>query len=223
MSEIGTTRVPEEAERGNVPFLNVANQLTIARLLLSIVFFVILALLGHGVFGTAYRTLVLNIAIAVFVLAVITDFLDGYIARRWHLVSTFGRIADPFVDKIVIVGGFIMLIDVSPLIEPWFAVIILIREFLVSGLRSFLESRGISFGATFTGKAKMLLQSIAVPAVLIHEANFSERASTVLKEIRPLPEISLYITLALLTATLISTIGSCVGYVRRAVQRLREE
>ena len=222
MSEAGTEKLIEGTDRENGRLLNVPNQLTIARLLLSVVFFVLLALEGNQVFGTAHHSLILNIAAGVFVLAVTTDFLDGYLARRWGLISTFGRIADPFADKIVICGGFIMLIGVAgTLIKPWFAVVILFREFLVSGLRSFLESRGIAFGATLSGKLKMLLQSIAIPVVLLHEANFSPRSTNSLNEIPHLPWILNYFIIGLLAFTLIATVFSCVGYLRRATKLLR--
>ena len=203
-------------------FLSIPNQLTLARLALSVVFFVLLGLEEHGVFGATSRSFILNIANLVFVLAVTTDFLDGYLARRWRLVSNFGRIADPFVDKIVICGGFIMLIGVAPdLVKPWFAVVILFREFLVSGLRSFLEARGVPFGATLSGKLKMLLQSIAIPAVLIHEANFSPSSTTALSEPGALTSVTYWTVVALLAITLLSTLVSCLLYVARAIVLLR--
>lgn len=195
--------------------LNIPNQLTLARLILSVVFFVLLALDEHETFGDS-RRLVRNLAMVLFVLAVSTDFLDGYLARRWGLTSTFGRIADPFVDKIVICGSFIMLIDVSPLVQPWFAVVILFRELLVSGLRSFLESRGIPFGASWSGKIKMFAQSVAIPVVLFYEANFSPSSDSWLAALFK------YLSIGLLTVTLLSTVGSSVGYLRRAVSALRD-
>jgi len=213
-SDPRTPETPAGAGTRNLP-----NQLTVARLVLSVVFFVLLALATHGSFQEDKR-LALNISSLIFVLAVITDFLDGYLARKWHLTSTFGRIADPFADKIVICGGFVMLTGVAPrLVEPWFAVVIMFREFLVSGLRSFLESRGVAFGAALSGKLKMMLQSVAIPAVLFYEANVAEAAA-------PgglLARTSYWITAGLLAATLVVTLASCVGYVQRAIRLIREE
>jgi CDP-diacylglycerol--glycerol-3-phosphate 3-phosphatidyltransferase len=209
-----------QSERpGSRNLLNIPNQLTILRLVLSVVFFVLLGLLGHGTFAGSGQGLVLNLSAALFVLAVATDFLDGFLARRWGLVSTFGRIADPFVDKIVICGGFIMLIGVSRLIEPWFAVVIVFREFLVSGLRSFLESRGTAFGAALSGKLKMVVQSITIPVVIVYEANFAATARTSPPE--PLADSLRLVTMAFLALTLVLTLASCVGYVQRAVRLLR--
>ena len=109
---------PDTPEPERERLWNIPNQLTVARLILSVVFFVILALENHGKtfdkFGPMKINLLLNISIVVFVLAVITDFLDGYLARKWKLTSTFGRIADPFADKIVVCGAFIMLTGVTP-------------------------------------------------------------------------------------------------------------
>lgn len=198
--------------------LNIPNQLTIARLLLSLVFFVVLALDEHEVFGTTHRQLVLNFSLVLFVLAVSTDFLDGFLARRWGMTSTFGRIADPFADKIIICGGFIMMIDVSELVQPWFAVTVLFREFLVSGLRSFLESRGIPFGASWSGKIKMVSQSITIPVILFYEANFplipGQEPSWISRGFE-------WLSILLLATTLVSTVGSSVGYLRRANIALR--
>jgi CDP-diacylglycerol--glycerol-3-phosphate 3-phosphatidyltransferase len=197
---------------------NIPNQLTIARLVLSVVFFVLLALETHGTFAGESQS-ILNISLVIFVLAVVTDVLDGYLARKWKLTSTFGRIADPFADKIVVCGGFVMLTGVAPaLVEPWFAVVIIFREFLVSGLRSFLESRGVAFGAAWSGKVKMMVQSLTIPAILFHQANLSTLpAGTSL-----VATFSHWLTLVLLVATLILTITSCSGYIQRAVKLIRE-
>ena len=205
---------------------NIPNQLTMARLVLSVVFFVLLALQNHGktfgTFETHKINLVLNLSLAVFILAVITDLLDGYLARKWGMVSTFGRIADPFADKIVVCGGFIMLIGVTPrLVEPWFAVVVVFREFLVSGLRSFLESRGVAFGAVWSGKAKMVIQSITIPLVLFYEANIAWVSEPTQKGWLA---VTMYrLTICFLVLTLVATLGSAVGYVRRAIQLIRTE
>lgn len=201
------------------------NQLTLARLLLSAIFFLILALESHGTFAPESRSIVLLIATLLFILAVLTDFLDGYLARRWKMVSTFGRIADPFADKILICGGFIMLIGIAPqFVEPWFAVVIVVREFLVSGLRSFFESKGVAFGAVFIGKLKMFVQSVAVPVTLGFVALYpdaGETSSSGVVEDVPAgsPQAILYwIVIASLTATLVLTVASCADYVQRAMR-----
>jgi CDP-diacylglycerol--glycerol-3-phosphate 3-phosphatidyltransferase len=200
---------------------NIPNQLTLARLLLSVIFFVILALETHGAFGAGRTGIVLNTSAFLFVLAVVTDFLDGYLARKWKLTSTFGRIADPFADKIVVCGGFVMLTGVAgELVEPWFAVVIMFREFLVSGLRSFLESRGVPFGASMSGKLKMLAQSVTIPFILLYEANVAPAA----QESASSFATSVYwASIVCLGLTLVFTVASSVGYVQRAIQLIRGE
>ena len=187
-------------------FRHVPNLLTGLRLVLAIVFFSMLAYYQYEGRGDPWF---LNTAFVVYLVALVTDFLDGYLARKWKMISTFGRIADPFVDKVFICGSFIFLIPISPLVQPWFVVVIIMREFLVSGLRSFLEARGVEFGAGFGGKLKMFAQSVTIPFVLFYRAHYQDsRAMKVL-------------VIVLLSATLLFTISSTVEYVRRAVGILR--
>ena len=130
--------------------LNVPNQLTVARLLLSVVLFVLVALEYYlaGFF--------------VFAVAAGTDWLDGYWARKYGQVTTLGRILDPFVDKIIVCGTFIFLAAIPGSgIVAWMAVVVVGRELLVTALRSFLEGEGADFSAVMAGKLKMLLQCMA--------------------------------------------------------------
>ena len=139
---------------------NLPNRLTLLRLLLAIVFFVFLS----------YRYY--NVALGAFLFAWLTDWLDGYLARKKGLLTDFGRIADPFVDKIVVCGGFILLIQHDhDIIKTWMVVVIVAREFLVNSIRSFSESRGVEFGATIWGKAKMFVQSFTISLILIFFAH----------------------------------------------------
>jgi len=196
---------------------NLPNQITIARLLLSVVFFVCLGLFDQQYWRElgnpslpAGGVLLLDASILVFTLAAASDFLDGYLARKWKMISTFGRIADPFVDKVFICGSFIFLIPISPLVQPWYVVVIIMREFLVSGLRSFLESRGVAFGAGLGGKMKMVLQSFTIPFILLYRAHL-----TVYQSMK-------VVVICLLAATLLLTVTSTADYVRRAVTLLRQ-
>ena len=110
-------------------------------------------------------------AFVLFVVAASTDWLDGYFARRWGLVTQLGRILDPFADKLIICGTFIFLAAVPASgIAPWMAVVVMGRELLVTGLRSFLEQKGIDFSAEMSGKLKMVLQCVAAGASLFYLA-----------------------------------------------------
>jgi CDP-diacylglycerol--glycerol-3-phosphate 3-phosphatidyltransferase len=98
-------------------------------------------------------------ALGLFVLTVGTDWLDGFLARRWNQITQFGRIVDPLADKVVICGVFVFL-AASPdsCVAPWMAVVVLIRELAVTVIRSFLERHGADFSAQLSGKLKMVLQ-----------------------------------------------------------------
>ncbi len=157
------------------------NQLTMLRLVLAAVFFV---LLNCYRYGADSPTWLLPVAIVIFILAAITDSLDGYLARRWHVESKFGRIMDPFCDKVLVIGAFVYLagprfiipgavevgdIDFFSMVSgvyPWMVAVILSRELLVTAIRAELEGEGVKFGANVWGKLKMILQSIVIPIVL---------------------------------------------------------
>jgi phosphatidylglycerophosphate synthase len=129
-----------------------------------------------------------NMAIVLFALAATTDFVDGYLARKWDVVSMFGRLMDPFCDKVLVLGAFIylagprflvpqwveegQLFDMATGVYPWMVVAIIARELLVTSIRDVLESMGHSGGAKWAGKFKMILQSIAIPVVLLLTVNF---------------------------------------------------
>ncbi len=163
------------------------NSLTMLRLVLAGVFFGTLnvyrfdAEVQHAVWA--------NVAVGVFILATITDILDGYLARRWRVVSVFGRIMDPFCDKVLILGGFIYLagprfavsewaekgdfITMATGVYPWMVVVMLGRELLVTGFRGEAESTGESFASAWSGKVKMVLQSITIPLVIFLVVNLN--------------------------------------------------
>ncbi|MDZ4754207.1 MAG: CDP-alcohol phosphatidyltransferase family protein [Phycisphaerae bacterium] len=161
------------------------NALTLLRLFVAAAFFTTLTLtIRMGPHDD--RPFWGNTAVALFVVAAATDFLDGYLARRWQAVSVFGRIMDPFVDKVLILGAFIFLASprfaipvelepdrfrMSTGVATWMVVVILARELLVTSIRGVIEAKGISFGAEAVGKWKMVLQCIAVPVALFVAVN----------------------------------------------------
>lgn len=108
------------------------------------------------------------LASAVFIAASITDAIDGYLARKWGQITTIGMLLDPVADKLLIAAAFITLVQFNPRIVPaWMAVIIIGREFLVSGLRSIAASEGFTIEASDLGKFKMLVQIVSVVAVIL--------------------------------------------------------
>ncbi|HUQ49416.1 MAG TPA: CDP-diacylglycerol--glycerol-3-phosphate 3-phosphatidyltransferase, partial [Terriglobales bacterium] len=109
------------------------------------------------------------IAAGLFILASITDGVDGYLARRWNQVTTLGMLLDPLADKLMVAGAFIALVQFNPDIVPaWIAVLVIAREFLVSGLRSIASAEGFTIEASDLGKFKMVVQIVAIVAAIIH-------------------------------------------------------
>lgn len=108
------------------------------------------------------------VGLAVFLLASLTDFLDGFIARRRQQVSKLGKLLDPAADKILVSAALISLIelDVAP---AWMVMVILAREFLISAFRSLAAGEGIVLGASMMGKVKTALQVIAISLLIIYE------------------------------------------------------
>ena len=108
------------------------------------------------------------LASTVFILASITDGIDGYLARKRGQITTMGMLLDPLADKLLIAAAFIALVQFNPAMVPaWMAVVIIGREFLVSGLRSIAASEGFTIEASELGKFKMLVQIISVVAVIL--------------------------------------------------------
>jgi CDP-diacylglycerol--glycerol-3-phosphate 3-phosphatidyltransferase len=210
-----STPVVSEARDPMKSLLNVPNQITLARLVISMFFFGLLVLANHRLWDE-YRVWWLNSAIILFILAATTDFLDGYLARKWNMLSSFGRVADPIVDKVFICGAFVLLTRISALVAPWIPVVLLTREFIIAGLRSYMESIGIAFGAGSGGKVKMIVQSITVPIVLFYEANikYSDGSGSWEVSFR-------WLIIGLLSLTILLTLGSSLEYVFKARRLLK--
>jgi CDP-diacylglycerol--glycerol-3-phosphate 3-phosphatidyltransferase len=107
-------------------------------------------------------------AVTLFILASITDGIDGYLARRRGQVTTLGMLLDPLADKLMVAGAFIALVQFNPSVVPaWIAVLVISREFLVSGLRSIAASEGFTIEASDLGKFKMVVQIVAIVAAIL--------------------------------------------------------
>lgn len=106
-------------------------------------------------------------AAVVFSLAAITDWLDGYLARKWQVVTVLGKFLDPLADKLIVMGGLIMLIPLDR-VPAWAVFVILAREMIVTGLRSIASSEGIVIAASELGKYKTIFQMVAIIGLLLH-------------------------------------------------------
>ena len=147
--------------------MNLPNKITVGRFALALAYlaYFVLADLEHAV--DWWKPF---LAGWVFGLAVVGDAFDGYYARKLGLQTDFGRIADPVVDKVIVSGGLVLLASCSwarAFLPPWMVVVVIAREFMVNGLRGFIEARGVAFPARWDGKLKMILQCIAIPCVLL--------------------------------------------------------
>ncbi|MEZ5964492.1 MAG: CDP-diacylglycerol--glycerol-3-phosphate 3-phosphatidyltransferase [Planctomycetota bacterium] len=144
--------------------MNLPNLITMGRLVLTTVCFVLLALAPRSAPSTSAWW-----AFGLFLLAAVTDFVDGWLARRWQQVTQFGRIADPFADKILVCGTLIMLVGfptTATILPGWVVVVVVARELLVTTLRASAEAAGHAFPADRLGKWKMIAQCVAAAALL---------------------------------------------------------
>lgn len=183
--------------------INLPNKITLLRLVLAFALFAVYIALDQV--PELRKPFWLVMTAALFAFSAATDFLDGYLARRLKLITGFGRVADPFVDKVLICGSFILLVPLSKLMPAWYALLIVVRELGVTALRSHLEGGGRAFGAKSWGKAKMLAQCITVPAVLVYEAFKTDVGPA-----------GYYAVLALLGVTLVLTLVSGLLYFKES-------
>ena len=138
--------------------MNLANKLTILRMFLVPVFLVFMA-----VRGIPYGSIIATI---VFILASLTDKLDGYIARSRNQITNFGKFMDPLADKLLVTSALVSLVELQ-LLPAWAAMVIIAREFAVSGLRTVAASEGTVIAASNWGKAKTVIQIVAIILLLI--------------------------------------------------------
>lgn len=139
--------------------MNLPNKLTLGRVILA--FFFLCALVSHLPFT---RT----VALVLFVLAAVTDWYDGELARRHQLITNFGKLMDPLADKILTAAALISFIEVEPLWVPaWMVVLVIAREFAVSGMRQLAASQGIILASERSGKHKLASQVVFVSLMLI--------------------------------------------------------
>ena len=205
---------------------HVPNIITGSRLVLEAAFF---TLLGFYQYEGRGHTLLLLIAFIVFVAALVSDYLDGYLARKWKVEGAFGRVVDPFADKILVLGSFIFfagknfivpdaefpaehnLVKTITGVAPGMVVILLARELLVTSLRGISEGGGQSFGAVWAGKFKMGFQSGTILVILVYVtfrpwllAKGYELPARIIRDIG-------------IWGTVVITLYSGVTYIRKAV------
>ncbi len=170
--------------------MNLPNKLTLFRVVL-IPFFVFFLLApyfeGYGNY----------IAVAIFIVASITDFLDGKIARKYNLVTNFGKFMDPLADKLLVCSALICLIQLE-LITAWVVIIIIAREFIISGFRLVASDNGVVIAASYWGKFKTAFQLLTVIVLIL---NIPNKVFTILGT------VLIYVSLALTVISLIDYIA----------------
>lgn len=180
--------------------MNLANKLTVLRIFLVPIFLIFIAVkeIPYGTF----------IATGIFILAASTDKLDGYIARSRNQITKFGKIMDPLADKLLVTAALVSLVEFQ-IVPGWAAVIIIAREFAVSGLRTVAASEGIVIAASWWGKIKTVIQIVAI-VLLLFKVNILESHGNIValngfssSFFDVVPEIALYLAVVI---TLISGI-----------------
>jgi CDP-diacylglycerol--glycerol-3-phosphate 3-phosphatidyltransferase len=187
-----------------VPWWNLANLLTFSRFGMAVLLCVLIAYeqwLG---------------CLLLFILAAITDWLDGYLARKWKMGTALGRSLDPLADKVLNCAAFIFLLplgDKEHWLEPWMVTAIVLRELIIASLRGFMEAGGAKFGADWFGKLKTVLQFAALLVIF---------SMLWLRAVQPgTAAIPDWVCLGLVYATVIATVLSGLQYIWRAIVLVR--
>ena len=177
--------------------MNLPNKLTILRIIM-IPFFLLFMLLDGGVSQT-YR----YITAVIFIVASFTDLLDGKIARKYNLVTNFGKFMDPLADKLLVCSGLICFVGLGQL-PAWFVIIIISREFIISGFRLVASDNGVVIAASYWGKFKTVSQMIMSVLLIVN-----------------IPALSILTTIFSVIA-LILTVVSLIDYIAKNYRVLTE-
>ena len=140
--------------------MNLPNFLTIIRMALVPVFIVFFYI------GQGGQQIYFVLAFAVFIIASATDAVDGHIARKRNLITNFGKLMDPLADKVLTTAAFIVFVD-AHIIPAWMVIVILAREFIITGLRGVAASEGVIIAAGLSGKLKTIFQMVAIGIILL--------------------------------------------------------
>ncbi len=179
--------------------MNLPNKLTMFRIVLIPVFLVLLFMGGQAM---RYA------ALAVFCIASLTDCLDGYIARKYNLITNFGKFMDPLADKLLVCSAMIALISVESVVmlPAWVVIIIIAREFMITGFRTLAAEQNVVIAAGFWGKLKTISQMIMIIVLLLNIDN----------------GVFTYLSYALIGIATVLTIVSAVDYLYKNSGVLKE-
>ena len=166
--------------------MNLPNKLTVVRMIMIVPF--VIFMLNAGIAGDASKW----IAVSIFIVASLTDLLDGKIARKYNLVTNFGKFMDPLADKLLVCSAMICLVEMGKL-PAWIVIIIISREFIISGFRLVASDNGIVIAASYWGKFKTTFQMLMVIFLIIDLGGVFATVETIL----------IYVSLALTIISLV--------------------
>lgn len=191
--------------------MNLPNKITVARMLLIPIMIIIPYLeLNDILFGSV--TIGKFITLIIFLIASFTDFLDGYIARKNNLVTTFGKFLDPIADKLLVLSAMIMLVE-DGIIPAWIPIIIAAREFIVSGIRMLAAGDGKVIAASWYGKVKTVSQMVAIGLAFLSTNSFMEFINT--KMTTGAFTLNMIMSLAMIVSV-VATIFSGIDYFMKS-------
>lgn len=184
--------------------MNIPNKLTVVRIALVPVFVVLMALSGLADW-------IKYVALGVYIIASLTDYLDGYLARKKGIVTNFGKLMDPLADKILVAAGFIMIVG-NGTIPAWMAVIVVGRDFILNTIRMFGKENGETISAGVYGKIKTATQMLGVSLAIIDTHTIFEFL-TLGKTMGVVPMLINASMSVFITVALIFTVWSMIDYI----------
>lgn len=192
--------------------MNTPNKLTVIRMLLVPAMLIVsLFNIPGEVLGVPLGFIIMDV---IFIIGALTDKLDGYLARKNNQVTTFGKFLDPIADKIIVISAFIILVEKGRL-PAWIPVIVIIREFLVSGYRLIaVEKNGKVVAANIWGKLKTVTQMIAIILAFVDNNKFGAVFTTSINSMGVIPYILNMIVTVLMIVCVIATIFSGYEYLK---------
>lgn len=190
--------------------MNLPNKITMSRIFLIPIFIIILSIpidWGEWSIGTTTLPVTHFIGGLIFLIASLTDWLDGYYARKYNLITNMGKFLDPLADKLLVSAAFILLVELD-LVAAWIVIVVISREFAVTGFRLVAAGEGVVLAASNMGKLKTVSQILAIAFLLLHNFPFSYLGI-------PIDIITVYIALIL-------TVWSGVDYFMKNWHVLRD-
>ncbi|MDR3764631.1 MAG: CDP-diacylglycerol--glycerol-3-phosphate 3-phosphatidyltransferase [Acidobacteriota bacterium] len=199
---------------GRSSVLNLPNSITLSRIGCVPIFIWVLStsLFPHGIQEA--------LAATIFILASATDGLDGYLARKNGQISSVGMLLDPMADKLLVASGLILLVRYTPnLMPPWIVVLVLGREFLITGLRSVAAVEGFAISARDVGKFKMVVQIVAIVATVLAHGWYQWNIFGLILGVELVSRMSIWFMLAVTVISAVDYLHAFWGCLQRPIRQ----